>query len=308
MGEGKGYGKVILFNEHFVVYGIPCIVSAIDRYTSCRVERIGGSGWTVEDLRPATPGYKEEKAEQQRESIRRILAAMGIDPKDFALRITFGGNLVAASGIGASAASCVALARALSDEFGLGLNDDQINQIAYEGEKAYHGSPSGVDNSAATYGGVLWFVKGNPPTVERLRLARGVEILMADTEIVADTSKVVAGVRERMSREREKFERIFAQAKDLVHRAREALLSMDLKRVGELMLENHRLLQEIGVSCEELDELVEMAMEAGALGAKMTGTGRGGNIVALVPGEELQEKVARAIEREGYKVLRTRIW
>ena len=308
MGEGRGYGKVILFNEHFVVHGIPCIVSAIDRYTTCRVERAVGSGWVVEDLRPATPGYKEEKLGQQRESIRRMLAAAGVEPREFGLRITFGGNLVAASGIGASAASCVAFARALSDEFGLGFDDDRVNEIAYEGERAYHGSPSWVDNAAATYGGVLWFVKGSPPTIERLRLVRSVEIIMADTGIVADTSKVVASVRERMGREREKFERIFARARELAAEAREALLSMDLRRVGELMVENHGLLQEIGVSCPELDRLVELALGAGAVGAKMTGGGWGGNIVALVPGEELEERVAAAIEREGYRVLRTRIW
>jgi len=308
MGEGKGYGKVILFNEHFVVYGIPCIVSSIDRYTTCRVERTHGSGWIVEDLRPSTPGYKEDKLEQQKDSINRILAAMNIEPRDFCLKITFGGNLVAASGIGASAASCVALARALSDEFNLNLNDDRINEIAYEGEKAYHGSPSGVDNAAATYGGVLWFIRGNPPTIERLRLAGSVEILMADTGIVADTSKVVASVRERMNREKEKFDKIFAQARELAYEAREALLSMDLKKVGELMIENHRLLQEIGVSSRDLDRLVEIALDAGALGAKMTGGGWGGNIVALAPGEDLQEKVAQAIEKEGYKVLKTKIW
>ncbi|MEM3518825.1 MAG: mevalonate kinase [Candidatus Hadarchaeales archaeon] len=305
MGTGTGYGKVILFNEHFVGYGIPSIVSAFDRKTTCTVERVAGSGWTLQDERPETPGYKAEKLHQQRESIDRILSAMGIDLSTTGLKIIFGGDLVAASGVGASAASCVALARALSNEFGLNLNDDRINEIAYEGEKAYHGAPSGVDNTAATYGGLLWFVKGKP--IERISIKRPVEVVIGNTGIVADTSKVVAGVRERKEKFPEKYARIFREAEEVVYEARSALENFDLKRVGELMNKNHELLQAIEVSCKELDFLVELSRREGAFGAKLTGGGCGGNMVALTPGKELQEKVARAIEREGFETLRTMI-
>jgi mevalonate kinase len=305
MGFGRGYGKVILFGEHFVVYGIPSIVSAIDKSTTATVERVAGRGWVLEDRRPATPGYKEEKLEQQRDSIERVLRAAGIDTERNQIRITLAGDLVAASGIGASAASCVALARALSDEFGLGFSDERINEIAFEGERAYHGNPSGVDNTAATYGGLLWFVRGKP--IERISIRHPVEIVMANTGLVANTEAAVAGVRERKERHPERYGRIFKEAEALVHAAKEALLKFDLKEVGRLMNENHRLLQEIEVSCRELDELVGIAMESGAYGAKLTGGGLGGNIVALTPGADLQERVARAIEREGYEVLRTRI-
>ena len=134
MGKGSGYGKVIMYNEHFVVYGVPSIVSAIDKATTATVERLGEAGWILDDLRPATPGYKKEKFEQQKESIERILKAAGIDSTENPIKITLGGDLVAASGIGASAASCTAIARALSDEFNLGLSDERINELAYEGE------------------------------------------------------------------------------------------------------------------------------------------------------------------------------
>lgn len=307
MGKGAGYGKVILFGEHFVVYGIPSIVSALDKTTTCVVERWEGPGWALEDRRPATPGYKEDKLDQQKKSIDLILKAAGVDPVKQPIKITFGGDLVAASGIGASAASCVALARALSDEFGLGFSDEHINELAYEGEKGYHGSPSGVDNTAATFGGLIWFVRGEPNIIERLELERPVEIVMANTGKVADTAAAVAGVKERRQKFPERYEKIFDEARELVTAAREALSGFDLKRVGDLMDKNHGLLQEIEVSCEELDRLVEIARANGAYGAKMTGGGLGGNIVALTPGEELQEKVAGAIGREGFEVLKTRI-
>ncbi|MEM3421321.1 MAG: mevalonate kinase [Candidatus Hadarchaeum sp.] len=305
MGEGKGYGKVILFNEHFVVYGVPSIVSAIEKATVARVERGEGSGWVLDDRRPATPGYKEEKQEQQRDSIERVLRAAGVDLSKISLKITLAGDLVAASGIGASAASCVALARALSQEFNLSFSDEQINQIAYEGEKAYHGNPSGVDNTAATYGGLLWFIRGKP--IERISIKRPVEIVMGNTGLVANTEAAVAGVRERRQKNSVKYEKIFKEAEELAYIARKALVDYDLRTVGMLMDRNHQLLQAIEVSCKELDFLVELARENGAYGAKMTGGGLGGNMVALTPGKDLQERVARAIIKEGFEALMTRI-
>jgi mevalonate kinase len=305
MGKGRGFGKVILFNEHFVVYGIPSIVSAIDRVTTATIERSEGSGWVLDDGRSATPGYKEEKLEQQKESIERILRAAGIDTTKNQIKIALGGDLVAASGIGASAASCVAIARALSDEFDLGFSDERINEIAYEGERAYHGAPSGVDNTAATYGGLIWFVKGRP--IELIKIKKPVEIVMGNTGVVTDTKAAVAGVRERKEKYPEKYAKIFKEAEHLAYKARKALESYDLEAVGKYMNENHRQLQEIELSCKELDFLVDIARKNGALGAKLTGGGLGGNIVALTPGRELQEKVARAIEKEGFEVLRTKI-
>lgn len=290
-----------------MVYRVPSIVSAIDKATTATVERSEGPGWTLDDRRQATPGYKEEKLKQQRESIDRILKAVGIDSIKNPIKITFGGDLVAASGIGASAASCTALARALSDEFNLGLSDDRINELAYEGEKGYHGTPSGIDNTAATYGGLIWFVRGEPNVMERIKIKRPVEMVMGNTGLVANTKAAVAGVRERKERYPEKYEKLFSEAKELAFMARKALADYDLRAVGKLMDENHRQLQAIEVSCKELDHLVELARANGAYGAKMTGGGLGGNMVALTSGKNLQDQVMRAIKKEGFEALMTRI-
>ena len=309
----EGYGKVILFNEHFVVYGIPAIASAVDRSTTAKVEACmtscGGEfipGVYLEDQRPETPGYKESKIDQQRDSIRYMLEAMDIDPTTNPIKVTLGGELMCASGIGASAASCTAMARALSDFYDLGLDDDRINEIAYEGERGYHGIPSGIDNTAATFGGLIWFRK-EPPTLDRMNLPQQVEIVMGNTGKVADTTAAVAGVGERRERFPEKYAKLFEEASEMAATAREALDAGDLERVGKLMDDNHRLLQQIEVSSVELDLLVDVARRNGALGAKMTGGGLGGNMVALTPGKELQERVAKAIEAEGFSALRTRI-
>jgi mevalonate kinase len=307
MGEGSGFGKVILFNEHFVVYNIPAIASAIGSKTIAKVEPFEGKGWSIQDDRPATPGYKDEKLEHQKDSTERILKATGIDADQTPVKITLAGNLKAASGVGASAASCAAIARALSKQFNLGYPDERINEIAYEGEKGYHGTPSGIDNTAATFGGLIWFQRGEPNVMERLTLERPVEIVMGNTGVVANTKAAVAGVKERKEKEPEKYEKIFNEARELARQARKALEVYDLEAVGRLMSKNHELLQSIEVSSEDLDFLVDVARQNGALGAKMTGGGLGGYMVALTPGEEVQEKVANAMEREGFEILRTKI-
>jgi mevalonate kinase len=308
MGKGSGFGKVILFGEHFVVHGVPGIVSAIDSTTDAEVKKTG-NGIKIKDERKTAKGYSEEKRLQQLESIERILKTMGIDP-DTPLYIWIGGSLPGFSGLGASAASSVAIARAIAQELHMSFSDEKINQIAYEAEKAYAGNPSGIDNTAATFGGLLWFRKklgDGPDIIEKLKIREPVEILIGSTGIVANTKAMVEGVAERKKKDPQKYDSLFRRAEKLALAGRKALLELDLRKVGKLMDENHRLLQEIEVSCKELDRLVDIAREQGAYGAKLTGGGGGGCMVALTPGVELQEKTARAIEKEGFEVLRTKV-
>ena len=306
MAEGYGYGKVILFGEHFVVYGIPAIASAVGDKTIAAVEAgEPGTGLTIVDNRLATPGYKDEKREEQQESLNFIFKAVGVDVEKTPLKITLGGSLIAASGIGASAASCAAIARGISGLFNYNYSNERVNEIAYEGERGYHGTPSGIDNTAATYGGLIWFIKGQPPVMERLTIRQPVEIVIGNTGLTASTTEVVADVRKSKENDPETYDPLFERAKELAAEGRKAFEAYDLEAIGRLMDENHTLLQKIGVSCHELDRLVGIAKEQGALGAKLTGTGRGGNMIALTPGKELQERVAAAIEKAGFTVMKT---
>lgn len=309
MGKGMGFGKVILFNEHFVVYGVPGIVSAIDSTAHAQVRK-APEGITVIDERKGAKGYAEKKRAQQKDSIERMLKAMELDLDIVSLEIGLGGNLPGFSGIGASAASSVAIARAIAEEFVLHLSNERINEIAYEAEKAFAGTPSGIDNTAATYGGLIWFKKahcGTLNTIEKLDIEKPVEIVIGNTGIVADTKEMVAGVAARRKKNPGKHNRLCRQAEDLALAAKESLKDYNLRGVGELMNDNHLLLKEIEVSCEELDYLVNLARGQGAFGAKLTGGGGGGCMVALTPGRALQEKVADTIESEGFQVLKTRI-
>jgi mevalonate kinase len=308
MGKGSGYGKVILFGEHFVVHGVPGIVSAIDSTTDAEVEKTG-SRIVVKDERKTAKGYSEEKRLQQLESIERMMKAMGIGPET-PLSIWIGGTLPGFSGLGASAASSVAIARAMAEELGMIVPDEKINEVAYEAEKAYAGNPSGIDNTAATFGGLMWFQKnmmGGANIIERIGIKKPVEIVIGSTGKVANTKAMVEGVGERKLANPQKYESLFKQAEALAYEGRKALEANNLKKMGELMNENHRLLQEIEVSSPELDLLVDIAQKQGAFGAKLTGGGGGGCMIALTPTTELQEQVASAIEKAGFEVLRTKI-
>jgi len=269
MASGSGKGKTILFGEHFVVYGLPALAAGIASETTAKITRVRSLGWKLIDNRPAMSGYKEKKYDEQKTSIENMLKHLNIDATKTGFQIDLGGNLVCASGIGASAASCVAIARALNDEYSLGLDDDQINETAYIGEMGYHGTPSGLDNTASTFGGLIWFVRdlnGGPPKFEKLKLEKSADLVIASTGLTASTKVVVGDVRKKKDEHPDWFSSISEEYNQLVNEAREALINLDFEQVGILMNKNHKLLQQLTVSCKELDDLVEIARENGAIG------------------------------------------
>ena len=302
MATGSGKGKTILFGEHFVVYGFPALAAGIASETIAIITRVRSFGWKLVDNRPAMPGYKEKKYEEQKTSINNMLKHLNIDTTKTGFQIELGGDLVCASGIGASAASCVAIARALNEEYSLNLDDDQINETAYVGEMGYHGTPSGLDNTASTFGGLIWFVRdlnGGPPKFERMKLGKAAKLIIASTGLTASTKVVVDDVRKKKEADPNWFDSISKEYVQLANDARNALIALNFEEVGELMDKNHELLQQLTVSCKELDNLVSLARENGAIGAKMTGTGRGGNMIALAPDEATSKKIADALQKGG---------
>ena len=310
MGTGKGYGKTILFGEHYVVYGLPAIASALSSITTATVEVVDGRGWEVIDNRPATPGYKEKKYNEAMHAIKNVIEYMNVDVECQKLKIEFSGDLIAASGVGASAAQATSLARAINDTFTLMLDNEKINQAAYEGEKAYHGTPSGIDNTASTYGGLIWFVKnlnGGKNTMEIVKSGKKMPLVIANTGITASTVEVVADVRKLKEANPIKFEKKLNDFHMLAISAKQALLEGDAKTIGKLMIKNHKMLQEITVSGEINNKLVEISLRNGALGAKMTGTGRGGLVIALAENEEVQQNIVNAIKAEGYDAWKTMV-
>jgi mevalonate kinase len=304
MAQGTGFGKTILIGDQFVLDEVPAIVSAISYETLTTVERTDGEGWVLEDNRIEVPGYKEKKKEQQVASINRILEVMNFDARKNPIKITVAGDLLAGSGVGASAASCVSLARALNAEFGLGYSIEEINRVAWQGEFPYHGIASGVDNTASTYGGLLRFwLKDGKQNFEQIKTPSSFEIVLCNSGITANTAALDAFIDKQKEENwdlfRSRLDLIVAQGSAM----KQALEAGDLATVGRIMTENHKLLVEMDMSHEILDHLCTVALENGALGAKVTGGGRGGYMIALTPGKELQDKVVSAFKKEGYDLI-----
>lgn len=304
-----GFGKLILFGEHFVVYKAPALVGAISAFTTCVVEPSNAEwshGLIIEDNRPSVPGYKDDKAEEMLNATNMVLQHMGWDITKRGIKVTLGGDLTCVSGIGASAAHCVSLARALAEAQGKSLTEEEINAAGFVGEKGYHGTPSGIDNTAATYGGVLKFQRTDgAPIFETKKFASPALIVYASTGITVSTTKVVGDVAARKEADPAWFDGLMARYAAICEQAPDALRECNWPKIGQLADENHILCQELTVSCKELDDLVLAARAAGALGAKMSGTGRGGLMWAICANEASQNAVYEALSALAPQVWKT---
>ncbi len=300
MGKGIGFGKTILFGEMFAVFGIPVIASALSMIAEAEVAATASGGWEIQDERREAKGYKEEKKKMQVESLVRIFGHLRFRPCH--LRIRLGGDLPAMSGIGATGASSVAIVRAVAGEFNLRLMEDEINAAAYQAEIAYHGpTTSGIDNLVSTHGGIICLTRGEPNVVQKMKWREPVEVVIGDTGIIANTRTLLAAFGERKKSFSERYTRLLEGARQIAADAAGAIERFDLKAIGGLMNRNQELLHEAEISCPELDRLIHLCRGAGAWGAKLTGSGGGGCMIALTPGKDLQEKVASAVASEGFR-------
>ena len=214
------------------------------------------------------------------------------------LTITVSSTIPIARGLGSGAAVSTAIVRALGGHFGHPLSLQAVSALVYETEKIHHGTPSGIDNTVIAFEKPMYFVKDK--RMEAFLVKRPFLLTIADTGIASPTKIAVSHVRRGWEREREKYEEIFDEIGTIAKMGRQAIERGESETVGRLMNENHRLLQLIGVSSPELEGLVKAARQGGALGAKLSGAGRGGNIIALVT-QETRSRVDMMLRLGGAK-------
>jgi len=193
----------------------------------------------------------------------------------------------------------VAIIRALSTYFNLNLADSTVAELSYASETIVHGTASGIDNSLATYGRFIRFKKGDPPEITPLDVKYPIPIVIGLTWVESLTARMVTKVHQSWQGNKVIYNRIFDEIDDLVMRAQDAIQNYDLALLGELMNINQGLLNALQVSGREIEELIDIARSNGALGAKLTGGGGGGAIIALCP--DNAEEVAQAIRAAGYQ-------
>ena len=300
MTHSSAPGKIILFGEHAVVYGRPALAIPVTQvHADVEVSNSAHPGIWIEA--PAVDLQAELNTLPSDHPVASVIhnfLFLGRVSRFPALEIKITSTIPVASGLGSGAAVTVALTRALASHLDVPMTDEEVNAFTYEIEKLHHGTPSGIDNTVVTYARPVYFVKGQP--IEVFKVGQPFTILIADTGISAPTRESVGDVRKLWMSDKDRWEMVFDQIGEISFTARRAIEAGTPESLGELMNKNHELLQELTVSSRELDRLVETARNAGTLGAKLSGGGRGGNMIALVEPEQA-ESVSASLKAAGAK-------
>ena len=297
MTRGSACGKIILFGEHAVVYGRPALAAPLMQLRArALVESRAAPGIVVHarDL-ARTVVLRDAPVDDALARITQLtLEKLGVNAN---LEIVVESDLPLASGFGSGAAISTAIVRALAAHFGKTLSPAEISALVFETEKLFHGTPSGIDNTVLAYEQAIRFVRRAPPDENEITpfvIARPFTLAIANTGIAAPTKITVGDVRRGWEQNGALFEELFDAVAAIVEQAQAALARGENERLGELMTRNQRALESMGVSSREIKMLLDAGLRAGAGGGKLSGGGRGGNVIFHIEPRDA-EKIKQAL-------------
>jgi len=302
--------KTILLGEHFVVLGEQAIAMAISLNSEVNVERRGDSSIYIRSLSLSTSGtFKNDefKLERGGEEARKVLepskmvaeaVCQYVKCLNIGFNIEIDSKIPVAVGLGSSAATAVSTIAAVAESLEAKLRRDEICDLAFVPERRIHEKPSGIDQTTSTYGGVILYKPSKG--FASIPMRQELPIVVGNSGKARSTGEQVAKVRKLLEKRRDFVTHLAKNAGELSTKAVDAIKGGDLRTLGELMISNHEILRKVGVSTQSLDRLVQASLKAGALGAKLTGAGGGGCIIALTE-KDAQQAVADAIEESGGK-------
>ncbi len=299
--EATSPGKIILCGEHAVVYGRPAIavpVTDVQAQASIKMASTGGFRIIASDLKRDYLLAEAGSDDPLSTIIGMTLAQIKQTAPDVILSVT--STIPLGRGLGSGAAISTSIVRALAAFFEQTLAPAEVSKLVYEVEKLYHGIPSGIDNTVVAFEQPVYFVKGQ--AIERIEMRQSLTLIIGDTGVVSPTYQAVGDLRRRWQVEPEFYERYFDAIEAIVKQAKVALEQdrLSLSAFGQLMNENQTILKALQLSSPELERLIEAARQAGAMGAKLSGAGWGGNMIALVPPKkEMIEAVTQALFEAG---------
>jgi mevalonate kinase len=286
MAVGYASGKVILFGEHAVVYGRPAIAVPVTQVQArAEVENAErGQGTTIiaTDLGQTYRLSEAPTDNALRTTVISTLERISVGLEQD-LTITVSSTIPVARGLGSGAAVSAAIVRALLEHFDKWLDSRAISDLVFETEKIHHGTPSGIDNTVIAFEKPVYFVKGE--RMEIFWVQRPFLLVIADTGVQSPTKVAVGDVRRAWEKDLVRYEDLFEDIGTIADMGRQAIEQGDIEAMGRLMNENQRLLRLLKVSSPELEGLIGAAQQGGALGAKLSGAGQGGNMIALVTQE-----------------------
>ena len=301
--EATAPGKIILFGEHAVVSGRPAIAGPVAQLRAKATVTPSPSNCTLIAPDLGRHDRLQDVAEDDALAMaaRLVLKAAQIETIPNVM-IHVKSQIPIASGMGSGAAITAAIIRALAQHLNRPdlQSNEMVSALTYEVEKIHHGTPSGIDNTVVAYEQPIYFVRQSPQNqIEPLSVAAPLRFVVADTGVRSSTRLAVGDVRRQYNQQPAQFARIFDMCGRIAQAARQAIETGDTILVGQLMPENPAWLQKMTVSSPELDKIVNAALQAGALGAKLSGAGRGGNMIALVADEGMETAVCQALQQAG---------
>ena len=303
-------GKLILCGEHAVVYGQPAIALPIMQI--CTKTKINAKPLSPRGgVRIVVPQMDIDQdlsilpeTSPIKRGLRLILDHFHHDHLP-ACEIRISSNIPIGSGLGSSASSSVSMIRSVAEFLGYMPDNNEVNRLAFEMEKIHHGNPSGIDNTVITFAKPVCFIREQP--IEFLEIPKSFELIIADTGIRASTAEAVARVKEQYSQSPTKFGTLFEKIGCLATQIKQLMLAGTISDMGPLLTQNHHYLRQIGVSCPKLDALVSAALKSGAYGAKLSGGGLGGNMLALVDHSSIQSVEEHLVKAGAVSIIRSSV-
>ncbi len=309
MTEASACGKIILFGEHAVVYGRPALAVPLAHLRAhARVESRAAPGSIIHARDVGREIWVDTRDTDDPLAVitRLTLKKLGVRAN---LELTVASEIPIASGLGSGAAISTALVRALAAHFQTALAPAEISALVYETEKLYHGTPSGIDNTVIAYEQAIRFqrvaaepgsvaIRSATPTISAFQIERPFTLAIANTGIASPTKITVGDVRRGWEHDAARYESIFDAIALIVQQAQTALARGENETLAALMTRNQRALETLGVSSREIEILLEAGLRAGARGGKLSGGGRGGNVIFYIEPEDAPQ-VQRALSEAG---------
>ncbi len=308
---GKGYAKIILFGEHFVVYGLPGVAAGIDKYVQIEAQKVKDSDDVVFDDKVFNEkiSMKENPEHLKFKMFHAMFDSDEYLPKK-GIKFIVNANFVSGIGLGYSSAFSVALARSMNVLYDQSWKEDKINELAHLAEIVAHGDPSGIDNTCATYGTTIYFekdLKGGKNIARPIKCGKALYFVLADSGVKHESKEAVEHVKSFKEKNPKDFDILCADYKSIVSKVKKEIQFGGTEEIGKLMNKNNELLKQLGISTPELDQIIRISNFEGAFGAKITGAGMGGSALILCENDKHQDKLIASLVGKGFKASKIKV-